>query len=170
MSEHTVSEQAIETQPPATGAYPVQVSHPSSEGLGVHVAPLLPRTAFLIVLAVGVLVGIVGPILLWLNLSGSRQGLVTQVGLLLVLVGLGLVLIAVPFVLGESVRLDRASSGSVGPRPDVRVDQVRGLTGTRVLALVGVLVLVAGAFLLRPVEAADPTTGGGSSQGGGGRN
>lgn len=136
----------------------------------VQSVPLLPRAAFAVVLALGVVLGIGGPILLWLNLPlGRNASLDERVGLLLALVGLGLVLIGLPLVLGEVARLERAAEiGTAGARP---ADQARGMTGARVVAIIGVVVLLAGAFLLRPVEPTDSSDGGrdrgGNNQGGG---
>jgi hypothetical protein len=140
---------------------------PDAGGNGVQWAPLLPRTAFVVLLLVGAVVGIAGPILLWFNLTyaGRDTPFYQRVGYLLVLVALGVLVIALPLALGEASRLERTSStGALGPRPD----HARGLTGTRVFALIGVVILLAGAFLLRPVEPSDTSGGGGSSQGGGG--
>jgi hypothetical protein len=131
----------------------------------VQWAPLLPRTAFIVVLTVGVVVGIAGPILLWLNLAYANKDtpFYQRVGYVLVLIALGVLVIALPLALGEVSRLERTSSTAAGAaRPDVR-----SLTGTRVFALIGVVILLAGVFLLRPVEPSDTGGGGGSSQGGG---
>lgn len=151
---------------PYAPAHTAMASHGDTAG-GSQWTPLLSRTMFIVALVAGVVVGIAGPILLWLNLSYVNKGtpFYERVGYLLVLVGLGLLIVALPLLLGEAARLERTSAiGVAAARPD----QGHRLTGTRVFAAVGVVILLAGVFLLRPVEPSDTGGGGGSSQGGGG--
>jgi len=180
MSQHPTAEHPIEAQTPASttwadgptadqpyaGSHPVPGDQVSTGATRLHWAPLLPRTVFLGLLAVGVAVGIAGPILLWLNLA-NKLSFLEEIGLLLVLIGLGLVVISVPLLLGESTRLQPASTSEVvGDRGDGSAT-ARAVTGTRVFAIVGVVVILAGVFLLRPADVAVGSTGTDTSQGGG---
>ena len=163
----TGSTTSVSQDPYARVQATTPVGHVDTAG-GSQWTPLLPRTWFIVLLVAGLVVGIAGPILLWLNLSyvNRETPFYQRVGYLLILVGLGVLLVALPLVLGEAARLDRTSAiGAAAIRPD----PARRLTGTRVFAAVGVIILLAGVFLLRPVEPADTDSGGGSSQGGGGR-
>jgi hypothetical protein len=160
MSEYPASEYPIDSPPAA---------HASLTSSTTHWAPLLPRAAFVGLLGLGLVVGIAGPILLWLNLLPNRPSFVEEVGFLVVLMGIGLVVISLPLLLGEAGRLERSSADASVGRSDAGFEPARGMTGTRVFALVGVAVLLAGSFLLRPVEPSEDSSGGGSSQGGGGQ-
>jgi hypothetical protein len=145
-------------------------SDPVSTDGGLYRTPLLSRTVFAVLLMVGVVVGIAGPILLWLNVTYviKETPFYMRIGYVLVLVGLGILIIALPLALGEAARLERGplavGSGGTG---EGRASG-RWVTGTRVFALIGMVILLAGVFLLRPVEPTETSTSGGSSQGGGG--
>ena len=162
---------ATEAEDPHGVAAPAAVSREAATGPGLQWVPLLPGKASLALIALGVVTGIAGPVLLWLNFVVDREAASFQrVGFLLVIIGLGVVVIALTLLLAETARLERTSSiDAAGARPDSRADQARGLTGARAVALLGVVLILAGAFLVRPVEPAVGTSGGGgSSQGGGG--
>lgn len=183
MSEHpTQTQPAVPTARPATteagpssaAGTPASLDRESTTAYRQSWTPLLPRPVFLVLVALGIVAGIAGPILLWLNFQMARPSEFSErVGFLLVIIGLGLVMIAVPLVLGEVTRLGAASSSGVAsdPRPDSR-----GLTGSRIVALVAIMLILAGAFLVRPADAADAGSTGGNTQGGtnnsggGGRN
>ena len=162
---------ATEAEDPHGVAARAAVSREAATGPGLQWVPLLPGKATVALIALGVVAGIAGPILLWLNFVIDREAASFQrVGFLLVIIGLGVVVIALTLLLGESGRLERTSSiGAAGAHPDSRTDQARGMTGARAVALLGVVLILAGAFLVRPVAPTDGTSGGGgSSQGGGG--
>jgi multisubunit Na+/H+ antiporter MnhB subunit len=129
--------------------------------------PLLSRTVYVVVLTLGVVVGVAGPILLWLNLSyvHKHTPFYQRVGYLLVVIGLGVAIIALALVLGEAARLERGPAA--GAPSGGGADHARVVTGTRVFAVIGLVILLAGAFLLRPVEPSETSTSGGNSQGGG---
>jgi hypothetical protein len=173
MSEHPTSEQP--TQPGVSAARPATVGGDEQYGGSYAIAvdrdvvprrpqwvPLLPGPTFVVLLILGLVAGIAGPVLLWLNVAHKGSPLYARVGFLLVLVGLGLILIALPLLLGEALRMGRSSSGEAGVEP------VRGMTGVRMFALIAVAVLIAGAFLMHPADSSATTGGGGSSHGRGG--
>ena len=100
MTDYPTAEYPIDN-PPAAPAGPTSTT---------HWAPLLPRPVFVGLLGLGVVVGIAGPILLWLNVLPKQPSFVEKVGFLVVLLGIGLVVISLPLLLGEAGRLERSSA------------------------------------------------------------
>lgn len=157
MTEQPMSEPG---QPAPHTVAPTTAAYDSPAAGGIRWVPLLPARVTAILVVVGVVVGIVGPILLWLNLSAKQSTFTDRVGYLLVLVGLGIVLIGLPLLLVDAARLERVPVGTAAGGPVT--ERVRGPMGPRIVALVGVVVILAGAYLLREVA---PVASGGDSRG-----